>query len=760
MKYKLLFYLLLWSIGIDTINAQHIPIGTWQTHLPYSNTNSVAVSKDYLYASSQYAVFSYNLHDGSIKKYSKSEGLSDVGVSCIGYDTTTSSLIIAYSNSNVDILQDGKVTNLPYIMKANIVGGKQINKVFTSDGTAWLATNFGIVELRLNKLEIGDTYFFTNLSGTSIKVNDLWASPTSIYAATQEGLYVGERVSAINLSNFQNWQLWGNEHGLLPGAYTAVTGRDEEVFAASGDVIYRLENNLFTPYYALPVSGVNSLFKGKNRLLVAQNDHLSIIPDHGSPQDISGKFYISRPQQIIETSGGRIFYADLFRMTLEYISPNQQTPIVPNGPGYITCKGIDFLNNQVFVGSSPMSTSFFPTFNANGFYTADDFFWKTYTATNLSAINGAFDIAVIQSIPSENIVLMGAHNTGLLEYNPETQAVKFIHNFPNATSNLRITAASRDPYNNVWLTNAYSTQPLICRKPDGSYLIFSSPLINNKLINGIAIDDYQQIWMTITDGGIVVFNYGNTLEDKSDDQYITFTTTPGAGGLPTNSVTSIAKDLNGEIWIGSTEGVAYVPCPGAVFDRTCDAGQICIPRNDGTNFCDLLLETETINAIAVDAGNRKWFGTNNGIFLESEDGLKNLASFNERNSPLLSDKIRSIGIHPYTGDVYFLTEKGIVSFRGEATEKSASNEKPHAYPNPVRPNYTGTIAIQNLPDRSHVKITDAAGRLVVDGQALGSQYIWDGKDTNGHKVASGIYYVLAVGANQKDKVITKIAFIK
>lgn len=741
------------------LNAQNLPLGQWQTHLPYANANSVALSHQYLYASSASAVFSYHLTDGSIKKYTKSEGLSDVGISSIAYDTATSSLIIAYTNSNIDILRDGKIKNLPFILKANILGNKQVNRIYTLDGIAWLATGFGVVEIRLDKQEIGDTYYFSD--GTSnFKVNDVWANGQDIFAASEKGLYKGVRNELVNLVNFQNWQLLQSSVGLPVRAFQTVAGREEEVFASAGSTIYKMEDDIWLPYYRMPASGLTGLFKGKNRLIACQLSGISFIPDNGSPSDITGQYNIAYPFQIIENNEGRVFYADWYRSAMEYISPGNQIPILPNGPARNTSKGIDFLNDIAYVGSSPINANFHPTFNSSGFYTAKDHFWQTYTASNLPEIEGAYDISVVQSLPAENLVLFGAHNTGLVEYYPETRKTNFIRNFPNATSNMRITAAAKDIYNNVWLTNAYSTQSLICRKPGGEYLIFSSPLINNKLVHGIAIDDYQQIWITIADGGIVVFNYGGTLDDKTDDQYITFNSVPGNGGLPTNSVTSIATDMKGQIWIGSIQGVFYVPCPGSVFDRNCDAIQICVPRNDGTNFCDPLLETESISAIVVDAANRKWFGTSNGIFLKSEDGYENLHYFSEENSPLLSNRIRSLGIHPNNGDLYISTENGIITYRTEAVQSPSSNEKPYAYPNPVRPEYHGNIAVRNLPENSDVKVTDIAGRLVAEGTSYGSQFIWDGKDIHGNRVHTGIYYILSSNADKSSKVATKIAFIR
>jgi len=756
---RYIFTCLIWIACLLPSHGQNVPIGTWQTHLPYANAVSVAHSKNYLYGASESAVFSYSLADGSIKKFTKAEGLSDVGVSAIAYDTTTSSLVIAYTNSNIDILRDGKVMNLPYIMNANILGSKQITRIFAYRGVAYLATGFGVVRLNLEKQEIGDSYFF-NDGASNFKVHDVWANDEYIYAASVNGLYQGRNDGTVNLVNLQNWKKFGPAEGIATGSSTAVAGREKDVFAAVGSVIYRYEDDLWMPYYNMPANEINGMYKSPNRLIACQNDRIAFIPDNGSPTIASGVYYIARPLQILETDNGEVYYADLYRCVVRYDSPSSQSPILPNGPARPNSKGIDFLDQTVYIGSSPISAGWYPTFNADGFYFAKDYFWSTRNGNNLEDIKGAYDIAVVKALPSEGLVFMGANNTGMVEYNPATNRAKFITNLPGATSNMRITAAHRDIYDNLWITNAYSNQPLICRKPGGEYITFSSSLINNKLVHGITVDDFNQVWMTIADGGVVVFSYGNSLDDKSDDQFITFTTTPGAGGLPTNSVTSIATDLDGQVWIGSTQGVVYVPCPGSVFNRECDAQQICVPRNDGTNFCDILLETENVNTILVDPANRKWFGTSNGLFLQSEDGYKNIHYFSESNSPLLSNRIRSLGINPENGELFICTESGIISYRADATETGSNSGKPYAYPNPVRPDYKGTIAVRNLPNNSNVKIVDISGKLVMETTASGGQLVWDGNDRSGNRVTSGIYYILATSADKKDKVVTKLAFIR
>jgi hypothetical protein len=751
------FGILLIGLLNTPISAQNFPLGTWQSHLPYNNAVSLSASDQNIYCGTIYAVFSYSLKDGSIKRFSKAEGLSDVGVSAIAYDTTTSSLVIAYNNSNLDILQKGKVINLPFIRNANILGDKQINRIYCKDGWAFLATGFGVVAVNLQRLEIPASYFFSN-GGNNFVVNDIWVNDDYIYAATANGIYRGQRSGGVNLVNFQEWESFGPADGIPISNATAITGLGAEVYASVGSTIYQFDGNSWMPFYTMPAPNANAILKTTNRLIIAQDNRLIFIPNVGVPSIINETFFLQRPQQVIETASGELWYADLFRGLIKFESAAIQTPITPNGPPSIGNSQMDYMGGKMYVGSSPIGRGWTPTGNQDGYYVSESFIWTSANQFNVPALVNRPDISVMKALPGEGIVVMGSHFNSIIEFKPGSNEYQFIQTVPNSSSPIRISGAALDNIGNLWMSNAFSAAPIICRKAGGGYLSFSTPLLNNRLITGIAVDDFNQVWIVTDNSGLVVLNYGNTLEDKSDDQFLSYTS--ASGGLPTNAVTSIATDQTGQIWVGSTQGVSYIPCPGNVFDRGCSAQQICIPRNDGTNFCDLLLETELITTILVDEANRKWFGTTNGLFLQSEDGLESIYYFNEANSPLLSNVIRNLAINPETGDLLIGTERGISSFRAEATRTTANNGKPFAYPNPVRPNYDGPIAVKNLPNNALVKVTDVSGKLIWESNATGGQFIWDGRDREGRKVNTGIYYIMATSSDNKEKAVTKLAIIR
>jgi hypothetical protein len=221
----------------------------------------------------------------------------------------------------------------------------------------------------------------------------------------------------------------------------------------------------------------------------------------------------------------------------------------------------------------------------------------------------------------------------------------------------------------------------------------------------------------------------------------------------------VAEDLEGQVWVGTSKGIAVFYTPTAIFDAGgSDAQQILIEQ-DGN--IQVLLETESVSAIVVDGANRKWLGTQTGgVYLVSADGRTQIHRFTEENSPLPSNNITSIAIDELTGEVFFGTDRGIISYRSDAIDGSETAECAKVFPNPVRETYTGPIAIDGLVRDSEVKISDMAGNLVYRTTSLGGQAIWNGNDMSGNRVATGVYIVFASDPTGAFKCNTKLLVVR
>lgn len=229
-----------------------------------------------------------------------------------------------------------------------------------------------------------------------------------------------------------------------------------------------------------------------------------------------------------------------------------------------------------------------------------------------------------------------------------------------------------------------------------------------------------------------------------------------------NYIRCIKEDLDNNIWIGTTAGPLYIPRTEITSDSPI-LTQVKVPRNDGTNYADYLLSGVDITCMGIDKGNRKWFGTaNNGVYLISSDNLTQIQNFTSTNSSLLSNNIESIAINDATGEVYFGTDKGLCSYMSDASiaNNEMTKDNVWAYPNPVRPDYTGLITITGLSFNADIKIVTSNGTLVNTGRSSSGSYTWDGRDLKGKKVASGIYMVETSTQTGEKGTVCKIAIVR
>ena len=319
---------------------------------------------------------------------------------------------------------------------------------------------------------------------------------------------------------------------------------------------------------------------------------------------------------------------------------------------------------------------------------------------------------------------------------------------------------SFDEEGNLWVTNAYSTSPLVVRKTDGSWQNFFSTSTCPAL-GSVMVSKNNYKWMIIPRGaGLMVFDNNGTWSTGDDKalQIILSDTSYGFPSLATTDILCIAEDKDGEIWMGTDKGIAVFFCADQIFSGSgCDAQQIFIEQDGHTQ---ILLETEVVTSIVIDGANRKWIGTqNSGAYLMSEDGTTEVKHFTAENSPLLSNEIRSIAINPKTGEVFFGTSEGIISYRNDATEGLEDFTDVYVFPNPIRPGYEGPIAITGLVENADVKITDISGSLVYHTKALGGQAIWYGKNFNGEKASSGVYMVFCANEDGSKTYIAKILVV-
>jgi hypothetical protein len=326
-----------------------------------------------------------------------------------------------------------------------------------------------------------------------------------------------------------------------------------------------------------------------------------------------------------------------------------------------------------------------------------------------------------------------------------------------------------DAKGNLWLLNGLQSKSIKILKKDGVWASLDYTEVRGKSnMKSIIISNQNenQKWLNITriSQGLFIFDDNGTIDNIADDKKVFFSNfedTDNEGGkISPGAFYCLAQDHNGVVWCGTDEGPLLFYNTAKVFDTDYTCSRVKIPRGDGTGLADYLLQSDKVKAIAIDGANRKWIGTeNSGVYLMSENGQETLEHFTETNSPLLSNDILSIAINPITGEVFFGTSSGLVSYQGNAVDASETFTNVHAYPNPVRENYNGIITITGLVKDTQVKITDLNGNLICQTTSNGGIATWNGKNINGNKVSTGIYLVICANQDGTQSAITKIMVI-
>ncbi len=759
----------------NNIYAQ-IGLEEWRDHLPYSKTIALAEGDNgKIYCATPQSAFYYDAKEESIVRMNTITGLSDVSISTLNYNKDSKTLVIAYTNGNIDLLKGGKIFNISDIKRKSMVGSKKINKIRFNNGNIYLACDFGIVVIDPIKREIKDTYYI-GPEGKAIGILDIDFSDSIFYAATNEGLY-SANINTTNLNNFEFW----HQDTTLPfpqKSYNCVSVHPSGIYVNmpginfNTDSIYVLQNNvwkLFNEGSNLPTYEIKSY---GDTLLIVQYDNFKYYYNNMSEQFLAYTYGETspRPMDVIFASNGDAWIADKRASLVQSHIRWQYKFYKPEGPAYSNAYKITYSQGQIWVASGGIQSNWDNAFENKGIYQFVDQHWNSYNADNTAVFDTISDIMKVLVNPqNSNDVYIATWGKGIVHmtngkvstvYNNTNSTLSYASNYPGF---IGVAGLAFDDNNYLWVTNSANPNALQFMKPNGQWRSLNlSPYVSDNAVGDLLIDDYNQKWIIIPrNGGIVVYNDNNTPDISADDRKRKISGADNNGKLPSMGVNALAKDKEGNIWVGTDEGVAVFYSPGLVFTGdNFDAQQIYIEQEGISQY---LLESEIVSCIAIDGADRKWFGTRNaGVFLMSQDASKEIYHFTVDNSPLLSNNIQSIGIDGESGEVFFGTENGIISFRSTATEgKDYQENNVKVYPNPVRPNYNGKIAISGLVNNANVKITDAAGNLVYETTALGGQAVWNGKNFNGERVATGVYMVFSTDNELGEQnVVAKILFIK
>lgn len=773
------------------------PFQFWVDHLPYNTFSHIDQIDQYVFAASANNLLVANSNSDEISRYSRINGLSGTNITALRADPASGTVWIGYANGRIDIWSSLGISSISAIEETpSYTGLKRINAISFYNGNAYIATDFGLVEFNVSNRLAGRTMLLgENFSPIAIETFDV--SPSGIVCAyspsNNQSFYLGDINETLPNWETSSFRLFIDNHS--PQHITYFPLEERFIFAVddftSGTYLLAMaqttSNRWEVEGYSTPFQGgaggqdIQDITIAENWLVLTRDFNViareSISKNtFGDSLNISNALFapgVLRPICAVHCENDESIYIGNFRTGLIRVRDgNKIKRFLPPSPfsdrsykvvSYGQGRNFTFSNaldpggpesfGGVILAPGALTDLWTRTFVADGasLYSGQE--WINLSNEHLFGATDIVDAAFNISGTGEIQLYFSSWGKGLVKLegigSPETLDTVALFNTTNSNgvlkgvggnpSDLRTGGITFDENGILWGVQSLVNTPLYSINQEGDFTAYSlSPGAD-----GVALKD-----IVAKDGMIFIQSRTNGIYGYSEENGVgikrKITSGIGSGNLPSDKVLSLAFDHDGELWIGTDEGLVVLYSPDNVFDGSGnrDARPILFEEE---GVVQKLLGENPVSAIHVDGGNQKWLGTRGaGLFLVSPDGLQTIHQFTAENSPLLSNTILSVATDPNTGEVIIATDAGLIGFRAIATPGYVGmNPELVVYPNPIRPGYTGPLFIQGNTSDARIKITDVSGALVNDLQAAGGQAQWDGTKIDGSAVASGVYLIYA-----------------
>lgn len=763
MKYLkiLVFCLFLFN---NSTKAQ-APKGEWRDHLSYNNVHSIAVSPNKVYCAVQEALFVYDKNDKSIEKKSKINGLSDLGVGSLAYSNKYKSLIVGYTNGNIDIVKNNKIHNLPDIKNKDIIADKTISHINIVDNKAYISCGFGVVVLNIDKLEFIDSYV-VSLQGDYSPVNETIILGNEIIAITKNGVFKAN-INEPFLSFYKNWKKDTTIAFYNQNFYTSTILNNKLLVVNKFDnttkCVLHEYNGEKWKIISDTIQGIKHITANKNKLAIVNKVEWDTFTTEYIDNKIIDRQNTCCGQYLaFDNNDNNYLYIGSWQgLTIKH-NKTQKNFIYPNGPTENRVFEIKANGDEILMTQGGRLTTGHGLFHSAKFYIFKDNRWITVDDGKDSKLQNMRDVVNFATQNgNKNKYYAAAWGYGVIEV--ENNIVKNIYNSENTDGILKnkVSDCTFDINGNLWILNSFSDKPFVVKTNKNKWFSYNyKGFFGNKLTHKLVYTSWGDFWAISNRGdGFCVWNDNQTADNQSDDVFYSHDLRNNKGEIIDNVLNDIKEDTEGYIWIATSKGVAVFNNPQEALKT--NNFYAYRPQMVVDNFLKELLKDENVSSIAIDGGNRKWFGTKGGgLFLISADGTEQLANYNTKNSKLISDVILTLELNHTTGELFIGTEKGLVSLMTNSTESKKSYNNIYAFPNPVEGDYDDIITIRGLMYETNVKITDLSGKLVYETISTGGDAVWNGRDLKGDLVKSGIYTVLCANKDGSKSGITKILIVR
>lgn len=762
MRKLFLFFLLISQMAFAQNRNQ-----LWKGYFSYNEVNDLTESPTRITASTQKALFSKSLNTNELKTTTTIDGLSGQDITSIYYSPNFNKTYVGHANGLMLIVNgsDGTIKIVPGIRDQNGITPtkKKINHFFEHENKLYISTDFGLVQFNLETQLFGDTYLLGN-AGQELIVYQSTVLNNFIYVATDIGGIRRADLANQNLNDFAQWSTF--DAGFWKGI---VNHNNQLVGLNANNSVYKYNGSGFSLILNLPQPGVE-IRTFQNVLSITTLNHVYtfdqnlIQTSHVVSQNI--------PEMVVTFNCATVIGNVLFIGTKEngiISAPISNTStfqvIKPDGPSR---------NNPFSIQSTPTNKLWVVYGGYSIFYEPD---YSTFGISKLSD-TGWLNIPHEETLESQSLtritlnpndeknVFIGSNQTGILEFQDDVAIAKYDHTTPNGPESVfidtlpnfksvRNNGLAFDKTGNLWFTNSLIKNAMKVRKPDGSWQSYSIEEFvqsTDQNYSKLVIDKNGTKWFS-SENGLMGFNENVTPKFKKAEN------SDDAGSPFLNNARTVAIDNNNRLWIGTRGGLRILSSVDRFMGEDDLETTPIIIIDDG--LPQELLYEQTILDIAVDGANNKWIATGgSGAFLLSPNGQQTLYHFTRENSPLPSNSINDIEINANTGEVFFATDAGLVSFKGTSTGASDNLNNVYVYPNPVRPEFVGTVKIAGLIDDANVKITDIEGNLVYETTSEGGTIEWDTKAFGKYRVASGVYMIFIASKDGTETKVKKVMIIR
>ena len=733
----------------------------WESYYSYNNISVGTVSNQTIVTAAENALLLFDSSQGTAETITTIEGLSGDNISALA--TYENVILVGHENgllAQIDI-NTKKIIFESGITRSNIISAekKQINHIQLVANSAYVATGFGIVEVNPETLEFGDTYYFGPTS-SSIEVNQVFVFENALYAATKQGLFKTPQTN-LNKLEFSSWDK------LAAGNWAFLWAQDNSLYAVKDEgsslSFFQLGN---TVQKKATFPGVlKNVSPHENGVLITVSNRVydtdksfvrtQTIGDLDGVKPNTFNFTISLNDQkwIGTSSEGLIRYANDTDFDL----------ISPQGPLLNSIFDIEHLQDELWIAHGDYNLFYNPyplekyglssyidkqweNIPNNQLFNADSFVRTVAHPTEIGTLYAcSYHGGIVAIEDNTPVALWDQTNSGLESLTFEG---------PNYVS-IRVRDALVDDNGNLWSITGYVQKGLKKRSPSGQWTGYD---LSDAVLDYTQEAGYSNLELynnkILFFGGVQSGLIGVDISQSPPQMKRIM---GGDMGLPSDDIRSIRLDKDNRLWVGTRYGLAVLYAPNRFFEEDTQLRSVVI--SDGGNLRELL-SGQFISDIEVDGNNQKWISTtSSGVFLISPDGGQILQHFTKENSPLPTSSVKTIGINEVSGEVYFGTLNGMVSFQGDAYAESESLSDANVFPNPVRPNFLGNVVIRGLQQKTRVKITDIAGNLVYDTTSQGGSISWNLRSCSGARVRSGVYLIFITSKDGLDSAVKKLMVI-